>query len=247
MDEITIDLSDPNAREKAEQETQLDLFEIERRLPVQYAVTGYGQRIKETMLQADAYITFWETTDGRIVLATHEYAPSTLGQNASGWAHGPTFILPRGSVCDALGEARRKAPDLPAVMLALDAVAGHPEDSCLSQNFESMPVDSDEVQQLQTYFTARYLSTAGDDSRINTVEAAYRIDTGAFRGTFLEMVEVPDQETRELFDEIGTELVPQRARLLINEHGEIVSKYDDAACEKDALDSGTPRCALEIP
>lgn len=245
MDAITIDLSDPDAREQ--QQTQLDLFEIERRLPVQYAVTGFGERIKETMLQADAYITLWETTGGRIVLATHEYAPSTLGQNASGWLHGPTFILPEGSVCDALGSARKAAPELPALMLALDAAEGRPDDSCLSQHFDALPVDTPEVRELETYFASRYAFAGGDDSRINTVEAAYRLDTGAFRGTLLEMVEVPDEETRELFDEIETEYVPRRARLLVNEHREIVTKYDDTPCERDALDSGTPRCAMGIP
>lgn len=246
QDEIEIDLDDPDAMEKlSEEETILALHEVEERLPVSYAVNGFGTQLLESIMGANAYVTFWRTTQDRIVLATHYYSAEHVGLNDGGWVHGPTFVLD-GSACDLMDDAAKRRPNLAALAAALDETNGRPLQSCLADHFDPVDLNSPEVSTLEHHLTARYFNS-GDDSRINTIEAALRIETAEFRGLFLHMVEIPSQETLDLLGETLEEYTSRRTRLLLNEHGEVVHKFDDEACERDPTYPNTPMCAYDLP
>ena len=236
--ELNIDLSDPDWREKLEAtETPLVIHDVVERLPISYAVTGFGEAIKERILEADAYISFWRTAEGRTVLATHWYNKHKVGiAGGVGWDHGPTFI-PTLSACERLSPAQLAAPTYPELMYALDDANGLVGDSCVGGAFGSL--DPASLGALQSHLSARYRATVGDDSRINTIEAAYAISTAGFAGTLVEMVEVPSQQTIDL---IGDDFPVRRARLLVNERWEVVGKWDDDNCEGEIGYPDRPEC-----
>lgn len=237
----TYDLNDPEDVERVAE--GLATHEIARRLPINYAVANFGEATLDAILLADAYLTFWETVEGRIVIATHFYAPRGTGiAVAEFWEHGPTFVLPDEQPCDVMTENELLEPGLGEVAFALDAVNGKPEDSCISAFFNR--VDDPTSLELETYLAARYSSVTGDDSRINTIEAAYRLDTGGLDGLWIEMVETPSQQTIDL---LGEDLEVRRTRVFLNDRGDLLLKYDDEACEREIGYHDTPRCAFELP
>ena len=229
--DFDIDLDAPNAAEQLEEASRaFTQYTITERLPIQYAIAGYGGRVYEPVSLADAYITFWRTEGGRTVLATHFFDWAQAAHLNFGWVHGFTFVLGE-SACTYLGEALND-PALGDITYLLDEANGRAGATCRPEIFQPLDTDSPQIEDLKASIIGYLFNGDYDDTRINTVEAAYSISSSKFTGTLLEMVEVRTARNDEILGD-ASEFPLSTLRILLNVDGQIVHVYDDDACESE--------------
>jgi len=217
----------------------LDFHRIERQLPIQYAVAGFfpsfisdgdGGKVRDVTGSASAYISTWETTEGKIALMLHYMDPSAL-TTTFGWARGPAFVI-KSSACDFFDAS---APSYGELLTALDEANGHIEASCVGAITTS--VDPSSITEITSPLLFALRATLGDDGRLDTVESAYRLDAEGFRGHLITFSETQSEEDKEF----GFTARPNM-RVLVNDHGEVLARYDDDHCEPEAGNVNSIAC-----
>lgn len=208
----------------------VDFHRIKRQLPIQYAVAGFfpafltqgaGGKVRDIAGTASAYISTWETTGGQIALMLHYMDPSAIS-TTFGWARGPAFVI-KASVCDFIDTS---APSYGELLTALDEANGYIEESCVA----SIATSTDPGSITSITSPLRYaLNTSIHDSRLDTIRSAYHLSARGFDGYIITLSETLSEEDKAFGFTARTDM-----RVLVNDHGDVLARYDDDHCEPEA-------------